>query len=92
MYYVGKSTNKIDFIEFLKLIKIELGDVRPVLVYDNHPSHTSILAREFINEQFTPLRLPKYSCEFNSIEKVWSQLKATFKTEMAQRTYEIANR
>ena len=41
VYYVGKSTNKTDFVEFLKLVKIELGDVRPVLVYDNHRSHTS---------------------------------------------------
>ena len=92
VYYVGKSTNKEDFIDFLKLVKIEIGALRPMLVYDNHPSHTSKLASKYIEENFQPLKLPKFSCKFNSIEKVWSQLKATFKTEMAQRTYAIAKR
>ena len=78
VYYVGKSTNKEDFIEFLKLVKIELGALRPMLVYDNHPCQTSKLASIQIEENFQPLKLPKFSCEFNSIEKVRSQLKATF--------------
>jgi len=39
VFYVAESTNKIDFLKFLELIKIEIGDIRPMLVYDNHPSH-----------------------------------------------------
>jgi len=84
VFYVGQSTNKNDFLKFLELVKIEIGDIRPVLVYDNHPSHIKPkIVRDYIQEHFTPLRLPTYSCEFNSIEKVWSQLKAKFKAEMA---------
>jgi len=84
VFYVGQSTNKVDFVKFLEQVKAALGDIRPVLVYDNHPSHIKPLAvREYIHSNFSPLRLPTYSCEFNSIEKVWSQLKAKFKSEMA---------
>ena len=84
VFYASQSTNKVDFLKFLEQVKIEIGDIRPVLVYDNHPSHIKPLAvREYIQNNFIPLRLPTYSCEFNSIEKVWSQLKAKFKTEIA---------
>ena len=60
VYYVGKSTNKEDFIEFLKLVKIELGALHPMLVYDNHPSQTSKLSSKYIEENFTALKLPKF--------------------------------
>ena len=93
VFYVAESTNKIDFLKFLELVKIEIGEIRPMLVYDNHPSHIKPqVVRDYIQEHFIPLRLPTYSCEFNSIEKVWSQLKAKFKTEMAQRANDITNR
>ena len=79
VYHVGWSTNKEDFIDFLKLVKLEVGDDKPVLAYDNHRSHTSIAATEYILQNFTSMRIPPYSCNFNSIKKLWSQLKSRFK-------------
>ena len=41
IYSVGLSTNKEDFLQFLKMIKSDLGRQKAFLVYDNHRSHLS---------------------------------------------------
>ena len=67
----------------------DLADQRPYLVFDNHPSHKSNSTIAFIEDYFKPLALPTYSCEFNSIETLWSHIKAIFKKEIAHLNYVI---
>ena len=79
VFRTAKSTNKTDYIEFMRLVKEQVRQIhhsqKPILLFDAHRAHTSLLAREEIPRMFVPLKIPVYSCEFNSIEKVWSYAK-----------------
>ena len=68
-----------------------MGEGKPYLVYDNHKSHLVEENAEFIDENFIPLRLPAYSCEFNSIETLWAHLKHKFKLEIVEHLEKIQN-
>ena len=43
----------------------------------------------FIKLYFIPLLMPPYSCEFNSIETLWSLVKTRYKTKIARRNQAI---
>ena len=79
VFRTAKSTKKHDYIEFMRLVKEQVRSIhhnqKPILLFDAHRAHTSLLAREEIPRMFVPLKIPVYSCEFNSIEKVWSYAK-----------------
>ena len=74
----GKSTNKLEFLDFLK------NKVHPfvnyprstVLILDNHAAHHSHLVRNWIaSKGYRVHFLPPYSSELNPIETVWSMMK-----------------
>ena len=65
------------------------------MLYDGARAHTARVSMKLMQDLFEPLQIPVYSCEFNSIEKVWSVAKAYFNkrvlllnAEYTQRTFE----
>ena len=42
VFMISKSTNKEDFLSFLKLLKRSIGRSKVFFVYDNHRAHMSI--------------------------------------------------
>ena len=81
-YFYGTtvpSTNKETFLQFLLDLKdqilSEYAGVKPYLVMDNHSAHHSRLVKPVLEEFFTILWMPSYSCQFNSIEQFWGILK-----------------
>jgi hypothetical protein len=86
MFMTAKSTNKNDYLNFMRQVSQQVRpdpqNRKPVLLYDAHRAHTSLDARALIPKLFNPLPIPTYSCEFNSIEKVWSFAKVQWKKQM----------
>ena len=84
VFRVGASTNKQEYGNFLidlsEKVKPEFrgGRNKPILLYDGHPAHVSADCLSLAREFFEPLQIPGYSCEFNSIEKVWGLAKAVY--------------
>lgn len=86
VYYTAESTNTRDFNKFLeKVIKEYRLDscadeqMKPYIVYDNHTAHRATVNEAYIELYFNKLRLPIYSCEFNSIETLWAHIKRLYK-------------
>ena len=73
-----RSTNKEDFLEFLKL-KIHPFVKYPrstVLIMDNHRAHHSTIVTEWLKQKnYVVHFLPPYSSELNPIETAWAILK-----------------
>ena len=55
------------------------GVIRPILVLDNAAAHKANDNDKLLNDNFTVLFMPPYSCRFNSIEHVWGVVKQMFK-------------
>ena len=74
---LGESTNTVEFIKFLKQVleNLKPESSKPYLVIDNASSHINSEARQFIAENFFPLNVVQYSCQFNSIEHLWARMK-----------------
>ena len=53
------------------------------LVMDNLGAHKSEV--DLYTEEIKPLFYPPYSCRFNSIETLWSQVKSRFKMQLQSR-------
>ena len=64
---------------------------KPYLILDNHSAHKSVEVMAYIKLYFIPLLMPAYSCEFNSIETLWSLVKSRYKTKIARRNQAINN-
>ena len=80
VWYLGRSTNAEDFCKFLDKVKAQLKYhvEKPVLIYDGASAHIASTARMKLSQHFKPLKMPPYSCDFNSIEAVWSVAKSNF--------------
>lgn len=91
VFMTAVSTNKDAFFEFMKLVVQNLlpGRSKPYLVHDGHRSHYAVISRELIEANFTRLPMPSYSCQFNSIEMLWANIKVRFKWQMAQQARKI---
>lgn len=63
--------------------------MKPYLVIDNHRAHKAWRVEEFLNKHFNVIWMPAASCEFNSIESVWSMMKNKFRRVIAQRVGKI---
>ena len=78
---LGTSTERVQFLQYCKELKAKLPyrfqHEKPILVLDNHPAHRGA-ALEVLSKDFVVLYLPAYSCEFNSVEKLWSASKVRF--------------
>ena len=72
-----ESTNGEAFLRHLVQLKKQLRDPseRPFLVLDGARAHHAIVARDYLEEGFRPLRLPSYSPQYNSVEALWSVVK-----------------
>ena len=90
-YSLAKSTNKEDFLQFLKE-KIDNYSSYPrstVLVMDNHRAHHSKVVTEWLAEkQYVSAFLPVYSSEFNPIERVWAMLKHEWAQTLIRKDFE----
>lgn len=84
VYMTAKSTNKVDFVKFLRLVKAKQRSpyTKPVLFYDQASAHTSGIGQTFLKEHFMPMRNVAHSCCFNAIEKVWQVAKCYFRKRL----------
>ena len=80
VWYLGRSTNSVDFCRFLDEIRGQLKYhvEKPVLLYDGASAHTSRVSQQKLRDHFKGLQPPPHSCEFNSIEAVWAIAKRNF--------------
>ena len=66
---LARSTNALEYVEFLKEVKRnlkpEFRDKVPYLCYDAHRAHRGLVAKAYVPGNFVPLPIPTYSCEFN---------------------------
>ena len=85
-FMFGKSTNKEEFLEFLKT-KINPWVKYPkttVLVMDNHRAHHSKIVSEWLKQKSYVVHfLPPYSSEFNPIERAWAIMKREWSNHLA---------
>jgi len=81
VFMLSKSTNKLDFSQFLKLIRTPqnclLSKATPIyIVLDHASAHVNHFANECLKVlNFVPLWMPTYSPELNSIEVLWGHIK-----------------
>ena len=68
-------------MEFLQLLtehidstKFKEGE-KPHLIHDGHAAHRTAEVVNEMNLHFLPLRIPRYSCRFNSIEHLFGYVK-----------------
>lgn len=82
LFKLGKSTNEEDYGKFLHDLKmkvrLDLGE-KPILLYDGHTAHSTKKNLTIMERYFIPINIPPHSCDFNSIERVWSCAKCIFK-------------
>lgn len=67
VFHVAHSTNKEDFLEFLKKVKTAVGDRNISVVLDNHKAHKAEVVNEYCRiNNIQMMFMPPYSCRFNS--------------------------
>ena len=90
-WQLAKSTNKEDFLNFLKkqvhpFVKYPRSTV---LVLDNHRAHHSLVVTEWLKEKHYIVHfLPPYSSELNPIETVWALLKRRWGKMLSSQAFE----
>ena len=81
-YTVGRTTNTADMLRFVNTLRQpdyhhSHASQRIFMVLDNARCHHSAIVLERMEELgITPLFMPPYSPEFNSIERVWATVKS----------------
>lgn len=87
---LAESTNKVDFVKFLKTLRANLDVKKQQKVYmilDNHSAHHSHVAKDaFVANNFIPEFLPTCSSQLNSVERVWAKYKLVFARIVAENT------
>lgn len=79
VYMMASGTTKEAFLDFLKLLKAEVGSQKVDVILDNHGAHDSTMCKDFAAQNDLQLRfIPRYSCMFNSQERVWAGVKREF--------------
>lgn len=82
-----RTTNQEDFRDFIREVKgairADLAHV-PYLLYDGHSAHGTPLTQAYVGQFFKPLPQPPYSCQFNSVERLFSLAKRNLCKLMAQ--------
>ena len=78
---LAKRFNKESFQAFIHELARRLRNqymrTKPIVVIDNHTAHIASL--NVMRQYFRVLRMPPYSCQFNSIEHVWGICKGKFR-------------
>ena len=81
VHLIRGSTNQQCFLEFLRLLTEHIDrskwpeDMKPHLVHDGHTAHRTAEVVNLMRLHFRPLRIPRYSCRFNSIEHLFGFIK-----------------
>ena len=90
-WQISRSTNKEDFLHFLKS-KVHPFVKYPrstVLVMDNHRAHHSLVVSKWLQEKSYIVHfLPPYSSELNPIETVWALLKQQWGKTLTSQGFE----
>ena len=83
-FMIGDSTNQIQFRQFMLQVlgNLKEGVHRPILILDNAGAHRANDNKQFLDDNFTVMFMPPYSCRFNSIENVWGMIKQMFRRRM----------
>lgn len=93
VFQIAKVTNTDTYLEFLKVVKAALPKgCKPYLLFDGHKAHTATDSMLYVEKHFKPLLGVRYSCEFNSIETLWSNFKLRFHKAMARRNFQLFKR
>lgn len=76
-------------IEFLT--KLVRKTQRPLtIILDNHPAHKAGIVKSYAQaNDLTLLFMPPYSCQFNSQERVWANVKREYRRLIAIQTDRI---
>ena len=87
VFSLGKSTNTLEVLDFLKKLRASMNLTSRSKIYvvlDNARAHRSKVVTEYCNHHFIELVfLPGYSPEFNAIEALWGVLKGRVKYRLA---------
>ena len=85
VHLIRGTTNQVFFLEFLRLLtehidwnKLE-DHKKPYLIHDGHTAHRTAEVVSYMRLHFRPLRIPRYSCQFNSIEHLFGFVKTVYR-------------
>ena len=89
VFMLGKSTNKEEFQTFIEKVVAAKVNPRqkPLLVIDNHAAHKSTAVKQLLQKHFVVFYMPAQSCEFNSIEHLWADIKRRFRQSLAEKPF-----
>lgn len=85
-FMLAPKTNTDCFIKFLKQLRARFkSDEEICIVMDNATAHRSKRATDFMTKnKITPLFLPPYTPELNSIEHLWAVYKSRVARDLGQ--------
>ena len=72
------STDRYDFLKFLKGIKTEMRGKKLLLIWDRLPAHQAKIVTDYVKSQKSWLRVehyPGYAPELSPVEFMWSSMK-----------------
>ena len=82
-YWFSNGIKAEKYREFLRKLKCEVREditTKPVLFYDGLKSHGTATSLNLANALYTPFQNVAHSCDFNSIETLWSHAKRNLST------------
>ena len=84
VFMITASTNQVDCVKFLELVKRKVQRENLSIVVDNHKAHHSLCVKDYCNSNgIRFLFQPAYSSQFNSQERVWAYIKRNFRNLLA---------
>ena len=91
VHLFSRSTNQTDYRQFIRLVIKHIdpnlpAGTRPYLLHDGHAAHRVQESIATMQERFQPLRYPKYSSRFNSIESLFGVVKNAFRKINLEKT------
>ena len=60
-----------------------------MLVIDGHPAHFTTINKTLLEQHYDLMKTPASSCEFNSIEWLWSKIKRRFRATIVSQVGRI---
>ena len=95
VFMLAQNTSNVEAKRFYNVLRRALKNQyareRPILLWDQHPSHRSLDTIRIYEPSFRLWLQPKASSQFNCQETIWSQVKAHFRKALHRRTTDLAN-